>query len=234
MPQERTRTKATTSHFLSRLARILVVIFAGLFAFQMFSAVTGFPQDRLEDWLSCEEMEIDHSPKYVFVIGSTIPGRIGLMNTYYAAEFASNHPCGTDLTFIVAMPVEDEFEQSDALALKQELVLRGIEASQIIFESKGLNTYQQIMATANMLGQEEMTQPFLIITAPLHMRRTFLCCKKQGLTDVMVLPAEEEIGDVDLGPWMFFRYGFWYRLKYQAMIARELVAMGGYKIKGWI
>jgi len=231
MAQERTLTKATTSHFFSRLTRAFVIVLAALFAVQIIVAVTGFPQEGIEDWLSCWDMEIDHAPKYVFVIGNSMPSRIGLMNTYYAAEFGTKYP---GVTYIIAMPVEGKLEQSDAWSLRNELVLRGIKSPDILFETKGVNTYHQVVQTRLLLGEKELSEPLLIVTAPLHMRRTYLCFREQGFTDVMVLPAKEEAGDVDLGAWTFFRYTFWYRLKFQAMIARELVALGGYKIKGWI
>lgn len=231
MAQERTLKKATTSHFVSRLAHIFVIVLAALFAVQIFIAITGFPQEQIEDWLVCEEMQIDHTPKYIFVIGSTIPSRIGLMNTYYAAEFGSNLQ---NVSYIIAVPVQEEIEQSDAWDLRNELILRGVKSRNILFETKGLNTYQQVLFTRVMLGDESVSQPLLIVTSPLHMRRTLLCFQKQGFRHVMVLPAREETGDFDLGPWTFMRYTFWYRLKFQAMIARELVALGGYKLKGWI
>ena len=204
---------------------------AALFALQIVIAITGFPQEQIEDWLSCEEMEITQPVKYVFVIGSTIPSRIGLMNTYYAAQFGATQK---NVKYIVAMPVEGELEESNAWNLRNELLLRGIDTQNILFETTGLNTFYQVAATRKMLGEKELSQPLLIVTAPLHMRRTFLCFQEQGFHNVMVLPAEEEVGDFDLGAWTFFRYTFWYRLKFQGMIARELVALGGYKLNGWI
>ena len=216
---------------IGRLGRVAVIALAALFVLQMVVALCGFPQEQLEEWLSYGGMEMEHQPRYVVVIGGAIPGEEGLMHTYYAAQFGRGH---TGVTYVITMPVDDDLDNSSAGRLKDELVLRGIPDSDILFESRGLNTYQQAVFIAEMLGDNALGQPFLIVTSPLHARRAFLCFRKQGFTRTSVLQASGASSEVDLGRWTFLRYTFWYRLKYQAMIARELTALVVYKLRGWI
>jgi hypothetical protein len=97
-----------------------------------------------------------------------------------------------------------------------------------------LDTYQEAVSVREMLGNGALGEPLLIVTSPSHMRRAFLCFRKQGFQNVTCLPAESVFYEVDIGGWGFFRYTFWYRLGSQAQIARELVAMAVYKFRGWI
>lgn len=213
------------------IGRLVLVVFAALFALQAASAMSDFPQELLKEWLSGAGVEELSQVQHVVVIGGTVPSAAGLMHSYYAAEFGRNRP---GAKYIIALPINNDLDYSNAERMRDELILRGIPHSDIIFESKGLNTYQQSVYIRQMLEDDGVDKSLLIVTSPLHVRRAFLCFCKQGFTQVKCLPAFEASLEVDLGPLTFIRYTLWYRLECQALIARELTALAVYKLKGWI
>jgi uncharacterized SAM-binding protein YcdF (DUF218 family) len=212
------------------LLRVTVIAFAAMFVFQVLLASSPIPEKFVE-WLSCDDMEIEKAPRYVVVLAHDIPTEAGLMCAYYAGLFSQDY---TGITYVIAMPTDEDPESSSPGRIRDELVLRGAPASDIRFESKGLNTYQQAYFVREMLGEEGLDQPIAVVTSPTHCRRAVLCFRKLGFTDVVGRPAENMHTAVDLGPWVFFRYTFWSRLEWQATIARELTAMALYKLRGWI
>jgi hypothetical protein len=83
------------------------------------------------------------------------------------------------------------------------------------------------------------------------MRRAVLTFRKAGFTRINGLPAfedaleanllfkDEDLGGnklpmPDIGGSISVRYQFWNHLKYEILIARELSALGYYKVRGWI
>ena len=83
------------------------------------------------------------------------------------------------------------------------------------------------------------------------MRRAVLVFKKAGFKNVNALPAFENALEADLffkdedlggnklpvpeiGNHTSVRYQFWNHLKYEILIAREMAALGYYRLRGWI
>ena len=224
-----------TSRILTRgLGRCLwrgaVVTLATLFVLQISIASCPLPEWVME-WLSCKDIKPAEQPRYVVLMGGSIPSQAGLIRAYYAAEFGRGR---TGIIHIISMPANEDPSESGPDRVKDELVLRGIPASEILFESRASDTYEEAVFIRDMLGDAALAEPLLIVTSPSHMRRAFLCFRKQGFRNVTCLPAEDTFYEVDIGGWGFFRYTFWYRLGSQAGIARELVAMAVYKLRGWI
>jgi uncharacterized SAM-binding protein YcdF (DUF218 family) len=215
---------------IPRLRRVTVITLALLFVLQMLVASCPIPEWLME-WLSCSGMEAEHDPRYVVVLGHDIPSQAGLICAYYAAESGRDRP---GMTFIIAMPTDDNPDNSSPGRIRDELVLRGIPGSNILFESAGLDTHQQAVFVRKMLADDALAEPLLLVTSPSHMRRALLCFRKQGFTRIMPLPTCDISSQIDLGPWVFFRYTFWARLEWQATIARELTALVVYKLRGWI
>lgn len=212
------------------IGRKAIITLAALFVLQVVLASSPIP-DWIMEWLSYGDVEPEHQPRYVVVLGHDIPSQAGLINAYYAAEVGQNH---TGITYIIAMPTDDDPDDSGPGRIREELVLRGIPASDILLESRGLDTHQQAVFVREMLGDNELNQPLLVVTSPPHMRRAVLCFRKQGFTQVMSLAAKDTFSKVDLGRWVFLRYTFWCRLEWEPTIVRELTALAVYKVRGWI
>lgn len=217
-----------------RLGRFLwrgaVVALAALFVVQIAIAACPLSEWAM-DWLSCQDISPAEQPRYVILLGGSIPSRAGLIRAYYAAEFGRDR---TGITHIISMPSSEDPSERGPDLVRDELVLRGIPASDILFENRAADTYEEAVFIRHMLGDDALSEPLLIVTSPSHMRRAFLCFRKQGFSHVTCLPAEDTFYDVDIGGWGFFRYTFWYRLGSQAEIARELLAMTVYRLRGWI
>ena len=212
------------------LGRVSVVTLAVLFVLQVVIASSPIPEWLME-WLSVSDDEAEHNPRYVVVLGHDIPSQAGLICAYYAAQSGRDRG---GITYIIAMPTDDDPDKSSPGRIRDELVLRGIPRSDILFESTGLDTHQQAVFVRKMLADDALAQPLLLVTSPSHMRRALLCFRKQGFTHMTPLPAYDITSQIDLGPWIFFRYTFWARLEWQARIARELTALVVYKLRGWI
>ena len=227
--EEDTRVRSAR-RIIPRLGRMTIIGLAALFALQVVVASCPIPEWFM-GWLSCSGMEVEHEPRYVVVLGHDIPSQAGLICAYYAAKSGQGR---TGITYIIAMPTNDDPDDSSPGRIRDELVLRGIPGPDILFETTGLNTHQQAVRVREMIGDEALTQPLLLVTSPSHMRRALLCFRKQGFTRITCLPAYDTSGQIDLGPWVFFRYTFWARLEWQATIARELTALVVYKLRGWI
>ena len=96
----------------------------------------------------------------------------------------------------------------------------------------------------------KLNSSILIVTSPEHMRRAVLTFRKAGFLKVDGLPAFEEAieSDItfkgkrlggrlwvpDIGSSITLRYQFWTQLHYEELLLRELLALGYYKVKGWI
>jgi hypothetical protein len=83
------------------------------------------------------------------------------------------------------------------------------------------------------------------------MRRAILAFRKAGFQAVAGLPAFDNVHDFDLlfddkelggrnkfvpeiGGNLQVRYQFWKHLEYEIIVAREMIALGYYRLKGWI
>ena len=121
------------------IGRKAIITLAALFVLQVVLASSPIP-DWIMEWLSYGDVEPEHQPRYVVVLGHDIPSQAGLINAYYAAEVGQNH---TGITYIIAMPTDDDPDDSGPGRIREELVLRGIPASDILLESRGLDTHQQ-------------------------------------------------------------------------------------------
>jgi uncharacterized SAM-binding protein YcdF (DUF218 family) len=132
--------------------------------------------------------------------------------------------------------------------MKNELILRGVNPAKIVFEYDGTNTRAQALNCKNLV---KMQTPVLLITSPEHMRRAVLCFRKAGFEKVNGLPAFENALEADLkfeddklggnktlmpdvGESINVRYQLWNHLNYEILIAREIVALAYYRLRGWI
>jgi uncharacterized SAM-binding protein YcdF (DUF218 family) len=216
---------------LDQLVRRIARLAAAAFALQVLGGLLG-PPAALVGWLTARNEPIRHSPQYVVVLGGAgIPSETGLIRTYYAAE------CGKNLTnavLVVALPADGDPEISSVGRMRDELVMRGISRSRIRMETRGLNTHEQAVNIALLLGPEALAAPVLVVTSPSHIRRALLCFRKAGFRQIGALAAEDADNEADAGPHTRARYSFWSALQFEVQMARELTAMAVYKIRGWI
>lgn len=203
----------------------------------------------LSEWpATCSE------PSHILLMGgSGIPGKSGLMRTYYAAQMAVRYPAAP---LWVAMP-KSPAESAAAQAYLDELQLRGVSAKRIHFLAGGRNTREQALSLARELGAGACASCVLIVTDPEHIRRTAACIQKvcpAGLLpcpafsisleapapwraadlDSTALPSAPRRLIPDIGGALRWRYDLWNHLGYTLDSLREVAALTYYRLRGWI
>ena len=235
----------TKSIYFLRILRNLLVVIGIFFLACIILALTEQPYWGYH-WLGTSKSELKWKPEFIVVLGGGgMPSQSNLMRGWYAGKAAESFP---DATFLIAMPGEISDSLSAPQIMKNELVLRGVKPGKIVFEYEATNTRGQAL---NCKNQIKMQTPVLLITSPEHMRRAVLCFRKAGFEKVNALPAFENALEADLkfdddklggnktmmpdvGESINARYQLWNHLKYEILIARELVALGYYRLRGWV
>ena len=217
--------------FLGAAWRLYASAAALLVTAQLFFVGLGFPENFF-DWMLTRDESPVVTPAYIVVLGGAgIPSESGLVRTYYAADYGRQF---TGATCIVSLPCEGDPETNSVGRMKQELIMRGIEAGRIRMEYRGWNTHWQAAEIAKMLGTNALREPILIVTSPYHCRRSLLCFRKQGFTQAGCMPAEDTFAEANPGENTCVRYGLWSSLDWQLRFARELCALAYYKLRGWV
>lgn len=231
-------------YFLRILRNIFVVI--GIFFFVCFIlALTEQPYWGYH-WLGTSKAELKWEPTHIILLGGGgMPSQSNLMRSWYAEKAAKSFP---NATLIIAIPGEIKDSLSTPQLVKKELIMRGVIPGKIIFESDATNTRAQAL---NCIKVVKMQSPILLITSPEHMRRAVLCYQKAGFEKVNGLSAFENALEAnlkfdddklggnktmlpDVGESINARYQIWNHLKYEILIAREIIALAYYKLRGWI
>jgi len=238
------KIKIKSIYFL-RLLRNLFVLIGIFFSICVLLALTTAPFWGYH-WLGTSKSEIYQEPQFIVLLGGGgMPSQSALMRSWYVEKAAKSFP---GATVIIAMPGEIEDSLSTPQLMKNELEIRGINSDKIRFENEGTNTRAQAL---NCMRLVKMQTPVLLVTSPEHMRRAVLCFQKAGFEKVNALPAFENAVEADLsfdddklggnktfvpdvGESINMRYQLWNHLKYEILIAREMVALTYYKVRGWI
>ena len=216
---------------MRRIGRRLWQVAGALFVVELIFAGTGVPP-LLRDWLTAVNCRLRETPRYVIVLGGAgIPSGSSLLRSYYAADFGRGL---TGTTFVVALPADHDPDHSSVGRMRDELVLRGIPAGQVLMETHGRNTYEQAGNIRRLLGPATLSQPILVVTSGYHMRRAVLCFRKQGFDQVAVLAASGIDAEADPGWGAYLRYQVWSNLLASIDMLRELVALLSYKLCGWV
>ncbi len=238
------KIKIKSIYFL-RLLRNLFVLIGIFFSICVLLALTTMPFWGYH-WLGTSKSAINQKPQFIVLLGGGgMPSQSALMRSWYVEKATKSFP---EATVIIAMPGELEDSLSTPQLMKNELGIRGISSSKIRFENEGTNTRAQALNCQRLV---KMQTPILLVTSPEHMRRAVLCFRKAGFEKVNALPAFENAAEADLsfdddklggnktfvpdvGESINMRYQLWNHLKYEILIAREMVALTYYKIRGWI
>ncbi|WP_321289126.1 YdcF family protein [uncultured Sunxiuqinia sp.] len=200
-------------------------------------------------WLGTSLAEVNEKPEYIIMLGGGgMPSQSNLMRAWFVVDAAHQFPTSK---VIISIPGNLNDSLSTPKRVATDLIKRGISKDRILFEQHGTNTRWQALNLRLLHGRLLTQKSLLIVTSPEHMRRSVLCFQKVGFTKVNALPAFENMLEADLsfdddklggnqlpipniGKSKSFRYQFWNHLKYEILIARELAALGYYKLRGWI
>lgn len=223
-----------------------IVLFTGVLSLICVAvAFTTLPYRGLH-WLGTSRSGNAGTPGYIVLLGgSGMPSESNLIRSWYAARAAHSY---RGVPVVVVMPGDTADTSGTPVKIREELVLRGVEGSRILFGSRGTNTRSQALECAGLLDRE---RSLLLITSPENMRRSVLSFTRAGFTKVAGLPAFENPSEADftfrdddlgsdpvlvpdVGKNFQVRYQVWTHLKYEILIAREAVALMYYRLRGWI
>ncbi len=228
-----------------KILRIFSSLAGLLFLLCLLLAFTTLPFWGIH-WLGTSKSELRWKPKTIILLGGGgMPGESNLMRSWYTGAAARKFPAAA---IAIAMPGNIADSTGTPQRIKEELVLRGVNPARIIFENQGTNTRSQALQLKELFHPAESV---LLVTSPAHTRRAILSFRKAGFEKVNALPAFEYAAEADLsfrdkelggnvqgipgiGDNLSMRYQIWTHLKYEVMIAREFLALGYYRLKGWI
>ena len=231
---------------LARFARALLVA-TGIVAIGLFALCFTAAPWHLYHWLGSDPFTLDRNPDYIVIMGGGgIPSESGLMRTYEGTAAARKFP---EAGIIVALPSDSTEEHDDAARMRQELVMRGVDAGRVAHDLKGRNTREQALDVAKMIDPGSNT--VLLVTSPEHLKRALKAFRKAGFRNIAGRPAYQTSVELDLlykadslggssipvpdvGDQPMLRYTFWNNTRYLSDSARELCALGYYWLKGWI
>jgi uncharacterized SAM-binding protein YcdF (DUF218 family) len=200
-------------------------------------------------WLGTSQSKITGKPEYIILLGGGgMPSESSLMRVYYVHRAAVESP---ESRIVISIPGNPEDSTSTARQVALELISKGIDRQRILYEQTGTNTRSEALNLQQFNSENLTEKSILLVTSPEHMRRSVLVFRKAGFTRVSALPAfesaiesnlffeDDQLGGnktlvPDIGGNTEVRYQFWNHLKYEILIAREMAAMGYYKLRGWI
>jgi uncharacterized SAM-binding protein YcdF (DUF218 family) len=239
-------TKSKSLTIVYKIFKGLIFLFGSISLVMVILAFTSVPFWTYY-WLGTSQCSDEMKPEVIIVMGgSAIPGKSGLMRTYYAAAIAARYP---EAKIIITLPGDKGDSLSSVNLMKKELEIRNVNPERVSLETKGKNTRYQALELMKMVSSAK--EPVILVTSPEHMRRAILTFKKAGFQNISGLPAFEQTIDFDLvfndkelggrnrfipeiGHNTNIRYQFWIHLEYEILILREIVALGFYHLKGWI
>lgn len=182
--------------------------------------------------------EINHPESVVMFGGAGMPSEDNLMRLYHTAALADHF--GTPV--VLVHPKDSVCQAEMTRYLRQS----GIDS--ILYMTSGANTRSQAVELAeNYPGL--LQSPLVVVTSPEHVRRTVKCLKKVGFEQVVGKAAYPATVDFDLSlkkqklggneaipsvESVKMRYTFFNYLKLEITCVREWIALGYYRLKGWI
>jgi uncharacterized SAM-binding protein YcdF (DUF218 family) len=228
-----------------RILRIFFVATGIFFIVVVMVAFTTLPFWAVH-WLGTSKSELSGKPEVIILLGGGgMPSESNLMRSWYTNKASRSFPAAK---IVIAMPGDTSDNRSTPQLMKEELLMRGLDAQRVLFENKGANTRSQALNCFKILNPDV---PVLLVSSPEHMRRAVLCFQKAGFKQVYALPAFENATEADLtfddrdlggrktiapdvGERTSIRYQVWNHLKYEITFAREMAALLYYKLRGWI
>ena len=185
------------------------------------------------------ENDTPMQPQHVVMFGGAgMPSEDNLIRLYHTAALARHF----NVPVILVHP-EDSLCQAEMTRL-----LRQDGVDNILYMKEGSNTRSQALGL--MTAYPELAEEtFLAVTSPEHVRRTVKCLNKAGFANVIGKAAYPATVDFDLSlkkqklggnkaipsvESVKMRYTFFNYLKLEITCVREYLALGYYRIKGWI
>jgi uncharacterized SAM-binding protein YcdF (DUF218 family) len=124
---------------------------------------------------------------------------------------------------------DDDAAAPESAALQRALIDLGVPADRILLESRSKNTRDEVLIIKRMLAEHGLTS-FVLVTSPLHMRRSILAFEQQGLHPI---PSPSQlVPDGSAGGSALLPSDLWLRIGDAALY--EWMARGYYWWQGWL
>lgn len=185
-----------------------------------------------------KEVRLTHPKKVVMFGGAGMPSEDNLMRLYHTAALARHY----DVPVLLIHP-KDSLCQAEMTRLLHQ---GGVD--KVAYMTSGSNTRSQCMELKETHPQF-IDKQLLVVTSPEHIRRTVKSLNKVGFINVVGVAAYPATVDFDLSlkkqklggnnavpsvESVKMRYTFFNYLKLEITCIREYLALGYYRIKGWI
>jgi uncharacterized SAM-binding protein YcdF (DUF218 family) len=235
-------------NYFRKIMNVCFLTLGILFLIILFLSFTSLPYWGYY-WLGTSQSRILDKPDYIILLGGGgMPSESSLIRAFFVYRAAVASP---ESRIVISIPGNQEDSTSTVRLVAAELISKGIAPERILYEQTATNTRSEAIQL-QYFNQEKLTEKsILLVTSPEHMRRSVLVFKKAGFTRVSALPTFENVIEVDMffdddklgghktlvpdiGSHTSVRYQFWNHLKYEILIAREMAALGYYKLRGWI
>jgi uncharacterized SAM-binding protein YcdF (DUF218 family) len=241
-------TKPNLFYRFLLILRTLLLFSGAFFLIILFLSFTSLPFWGYY-WLGTSQSKMTEKPDYIVLLGGGgMPSESSLMRAFFVHRAAVEFP---QSRIVISIPGNTEDSTSTARLVAAELIRKGIDRQRILYEQIGTNTRSEALQLKQFNAENLTQRSILLVTSPEHMRRAVLVFRKAGFTRVNALPAfenaieanlffeDDQLGGnkafvPDIGGNTELRYQFWNHLKYEILIAREIVALGYYKLRGWI
>ncbi len=118
----------------------------------------------------------------------------------------------------------------ESVPMQEELVAAGVPLDRIRLESQSGSTREQAVRLASLLSPNS-NPPFVLVTSPIHMRRALAAMRAEGLDPVPSPSAQHSEGHVVILGGLIPHPA---ALAASEAAIREALALGYYRVKGWI
>lgn len=125
-------------------------------------------------------------------------------------------------------------ESADMATLMQAM---GVPASAILQDPRSLNTYENVVNVKQILENQQLQGPIILVTSALHMPRALAIFKKQGI-EAIAAPTDFYVTDYEPNAGLL---GVWFNLLPDAEALRDLtralkeyVGWAIYRLRGWL
>lgn len=137
--------------------------------------------------------EPDSNADYVIVLGAKVngtrPSRVLRQRLDTAIEYAEQN---SDSEIIVTGGKGTDEDISEAEAMKNYLVKKGISGDRIITENKAADTGENLEFSKDIIGDTDKS--IVIVTSDFHMYRAVKIAEQAGFTRISGLPARTDAG----------------------------------------
>lgn len=120
-------------------------------------------------------------------------------------------------------------DEPSGLSMRALLVFFGVPTDRIVIERESRDTHDEAVLIRDMMRPGE-TSHVILVTSPVHMRRSLAVFRKAGLDVVPAIAFERDAADDWLTRYLPSTDG----LRESGAVAHELLGFVYYKLRGWI